>query len=382
MPINDDVIRLLMDMIRHNTVNPPGNEEPLALLVATRLHNYEIPCEVIKFGDRRASFIGVLKGSGLRPALLYNGHLDTVPPGEVAWERDPFVPVIEGDRLYGRGAADMKSGLAAMVVAAGILARSGVKLRGDLIICGTAGEEVDGAGAQDLIARGYLRNVGQIVIGEPSDLKLFTAHKGAFWVEITTFGKTAHGSMPDLGNNAIRQMNALMNRLANLKFPVNDHPLLGGPTMNIGTIQGGVKTNVVPDRCTITVDFRSVPGMDHGMIFDTLKNLLDRLSVEIPGFAAQMRVINDKTHVETPVNSPLVQAAIRTGQSVLETLLRPQGVNYYTDASVFVPALNVPVILFGPGNEKLAHQPNEYVEIPKLLKAVDFYVELAKEVLA
>jgi len=173
----------------------------------------------------------------------------------------------------------------------------------------------------------------------------------------------------------------LINKLVNLKFTVPDHPLLGGPTMNIGTIQGGVKTNVVADRCTITLDFRSVPGLDHGIIFNELKNLLDQLGQEIPGFAAQMRVTNDKAAVETPDSAPLVQAAIHTGQAVLETMLTPCGVNFYTDASVFVPALNVPAIMVGPGNEEMAHQPNEYVEIPKLLKAVDFYVALAKELL-
>lgn len=153
---------LVVEMIRANSVNPPGNEAAIAEILATKMHNYGLEVRVIPLEEKRANVIGILRGKGTAPALLYSGHMDTVPVGEVEWQHDPFAGTTLGDCIYGRGASDMKGGLAAMVVAAGVLARSGVKLEGDLIIVGTAGEEVDSRGAKHFVDSGGLKRVGAI----------------------------------------------------------------------------------------------------------------------------------------------------------------------------------------------------------------------------
>lgn len=209
----------------------------------------------------------------------------------------------------------------------------------------------------------------------------FLATKGALWLEFTTVGKTAHGSMPDLGNNAILQMNALISRLANYSFTYCQHPLLNRPSMNIGTIIGGVKTNVVPDSCVLTVDIRTVPGQDYEQIISDLQTIMLDLEQEMTGFKGALKVINNRPAVETPVNNEFVQQGIRAAKKALTLDLIPCGVNYYTDASVFAPALGIPFIIFGPGDEKMAHQPDEYVEIEKYLDAIKFYVALILECL-
>src|SRR5690606_21579479 len=150
-------------------------------------------------GANRANVMAVLKGTGEKPALVFNGHLDVVPVGDTPWTYDPFGAVNVGGRLYGRGTSVMKGGLVAMVMAVEALKKAGATLKGDLIISGVADEETGALGAKAWVQAGGLQGVGAIVIGEPTNLEVYIAEKGAFWLEITTYGKTAHGSMPDLG---------------------------------------------------------------------------------------------------------------------------------------------------------------------------------------
>lgn len=377
-----EAVKVLQEILRYNTVNPPGQEMKLAQYIAEKLAQYGIDSHTDYLADGRANVIGSIDGGKERQGLLFNGHLDVVPPGELSWRHDPFSGVIEDGKVFGRGASDMKGGLAAMVVAATLIAQADISLKGDLLIAGTAGEESDSIGAFDFLAKGYLKNVGAAVIGEPSNMKLFSATKGTLWIEFTTSGKTAHGSMPDLGNNAIMQMNALITELSHYQFDYTPHELLGDPTMNIATIKGGVKTNVVPDVCTLSIDMRTVPGQDHQTIINDFEKIIEALSVSVPGFQATLKVTNNRPPVETPVDSQFMMQGIKAADEALNVKLVPCGVNYYTDASVFVPKTGIPTIMFGPGDEKMAHQPNEYVEVEKYLDAIKFYVALALEYLA
>ena len=171
--------------------------------------------------------------------------------------------------------------------------RTGVPLKGDLLFAGTAGEEVDSMGAQRLVQQQKLSDVGFMVIGEPTTNRVFTAEKGVLWLELNTKGQTAHGSMPHLGVNAIMQMNKLLQALAAANIPYERHPLLGDFTMNVATITGGVKTNVVPDACWVTIDTRTVIGQDHQQILDIVRQLIDRLCAEDPTFQAEVRTITE-----------------------------------------------------------------------------------------
>ncbi|MGI5920962.1 MAG: M20 family metallopeptidase [Syntrophomonadaceae bacterium] len=370
----EEAVKFLQKILQYDTTNPPGNEKALAQYIADTLENFGIKSHLDMLADQRANVVGCLPGSGERKTLLFNGHLDVVPAGEQEWRHPPFGGQIDEGKIYGRGASDMKGGLAAMVMAAGLVARAGVSLKGDLLITATAGEETDSIGARDLVERGYLQNVDAALIGEPSNLKLFSASKGALWLEFKTVGKTAHGSMPDQGCNAILQMNDLVNELNQYVFTGPEHPMLGQSTINIATIHGGVKTNVVPDGCTLTVDIRTVPGESHDKIIADIEAIIARLAGKNQDFRASLTIMNNRPPVETDVTCAAMEHARQAAVQVLGKELLPGGVNFYTDGSVFAPLLGIPVVLFGPGDEKLAHQPDEYVEIDKYIDAIKFYV--------
>ena len=379
----DETVDLLRRMIQMKTVNEPGDEKPLAELLAGEMASFGMEVELVDLGNNRANVIGVLKGTGERNALLFNGHLDTVPPGDVEWNHGPYSGDIEDGKIYGRGSTDMKGGLAGMIMAAKAIKQAGVELKGDLIIAGTAGEEIDSIGAFDFLNKGGLKDVGAIVIGEPSSCGINVAEKGALWIEVTTYGKTAHGAFPEQGKNAIVYMNALINQLLQYRFAYEENLLLGHPTMNISTIHGGVKTNVVPDKCTMTIDIRTVPGMNHEDIIKDLEGIIQELKKsELEGFEASINITNNRPAVETAVDHPFVRMAQDVIKEQFDKAAEPKGVNFYTDAAVFLPATNLPAILYGPGDAEMAHQPNEYVSIDSLMEAVQFYAALIEKYLA
>jgi succinyl-diaminopimelate desuccinylase len=270
-----EAVQFLQSLIQINSVNPPGNEKMVAEAIQTYLKSTNLQVEVDDLGNNRANlFVNYHSGGRNGKYLVYSGHLDTVPPGKVKWEHDPYSGEVVGNKVFGRGATDMKGGVAAMVLALKYLDQAGVKLNGKLQFVGTAGEEVDGFGAKKVIEKEQIDKATALVISEPSENQLFHAHKGCLWLELTIYGKTAHGSMPDKGINAILTMNELINQLQTYQFEYTPHSVLGHPTLNIGTIEGGVKTNVVPDQCKMTVDIRTVPGQSNEQIIKDLENMI------------------------------------------------------------------------------------------------------------
>jgi succinyl-diaminopimelate desuccinylase len=372
-------VEFLQKLLQAKSANPPGEEIEAAKLVAGWMGKLGMEAELIPLGGKRANVLGRLPGKGNKPPLLFSGHLDTVPPGEATRKYDPYSGKIVGDRIYGRGASDMKGGLAGLIAAAGALAKAKVSLAGDLLIGATADEEAGTTGARHLVRSGRISDVSGVLIGEPSDLSVFIAEKEAFWLEITARGKTAHGAMPDLGVSAILQMNRILTRLDRLKFEYRKHPLLGKPTLNIGTISGGIKTNVVPDACKITVDIRTVPGQNHGAILKQIEELLEDLGVKDETFRAEVKIVSDLPPLETSPKDPLVKAALNASEAVTGQAQKAQGVMYYTDGVAFVPQLQIPMVICGPGKASLAHQPDEYVEISKVHAAARIYAQIAMD---
>jgi succinyl-diaminopimelate desuccinylase len=378
---SDAVVELLAQLMRYDTTNPPGNEKPLAEMLAAYLAERGFAAEVADLGGNRANVTARLKGSGERKALLLNGHLDVVPTGQVPWKYPPFEPHIKDGKLYGRGSSDMKSGLAAMIVAALAVKDSGRQLGGDLIIAGSADEESGSAGAVHFRESGGLEGVGAIIVGEPSSCELNISEKGALWIEVTTLGKTAHGAFPQNGVNAIMGMNAILTELAAYRFTYTENALLSAPSMNISTIQGGVKTNVVPDRCVLTLDIRTVPGMKHADIVNDIKTICEKAKAMVPGLETEVRPVNDRPAVETAADHPFV----RMGQEVIREQFGREagvyGVNFYTDAAIFLPGTGLPAILYGPGDASMAHQPDEFVPLGKLDEATRFYIAMIERYL-
>ncbi|WP_423799547.1 M20 family metallopeptidase [Neobacillus sp. SAB-20_R2A] len=377
----EESVQFLQSLIQENSVNPDGNEKRVAEAIETFLASSKLQVELDDLGSNRANlFVTYPDRKTEERYLVYSGHFDTVPTGKVEWQHDPFSGEIAGNKMYGRGTTDMKAGVAAMILAMEYLSRAGVKLKGKLQFVGTAGEEVDGYGAKTVVQKGQIDKATAMVISEPSENEIYNAHKGCLWLEITTYGKTAHGSMPDQGVNAILAMNELINALLMYEFSYTPHPILGHPTLNVGTIEGGVKTNVVPDQCSVTLDIRTVPGQDIDRILKDIEEMLKGIAEKTKA-SYQIKIINRMESVSTKESDEFVQMAVRTGKKELNLELNPTGVNYYTDASVYQPHLQIPTFIFGPGHPKLAHQPDEYVEIDKFIESIRYFMALAIEYL-
>ena len=376
-----EMVKFCRDLVRIESVNPPGEERAIAEYMAAALTSFGLEAELLGHGPKRASLLARLRGSERGPGILFSGHLDTVPVGNGEWKHDPFSGEIAGGRIWGRGASDMKGGLAAIIGAAKAVSESRTPLRGDLIIAATAGEEVDSLGAETIATRRDIGPLRTILISEPSLNEIYVAEKGVLWIELATHGKTAHGSMPQLGRNAITMMVALIEELEKLKIPFKNHPLLGGFTRSVNTISGGMKTNVVPDHCVVTIDLRTVPGQNHQEILKQVEESITKLQKKIVGFRASVKVINDRLPIETSPEEPVVRKFMEIARDA--TGKRPilKGVSYYTDASVLVPAFKAPMIICGPGDPALAHRPDEYVEISKLVESAKIYALAALKLL-
>ncbi|HEX3245948.1 MAG TPA: M20 family metallopeptidase [Chloroflexota bacterium] len=379
--IDDDaLIQLTRDLIQVDSINPPGAEQAVAELFADRARSLGLEAQIREVTPGRPNVLVRLPGSGAEATLLYLGHTDTVPPGEVPWTYPPLSGELADGRIWGRGAADMKSGLAAMLVAMAALKHANVTLPGDVVLAAVVGEEVDCAGSKHLLAERGMDNVGWLVISEPTALDFVVAHRGALWMEATTYGKTAHGSMPHLGVNAILGMMEFIHRVQGFEHPWQPHPLLAPPTVSVNTIDGGVKTNVVPDICRATIDMRTLPGQHHPEILAALQRLAEDMAAHQPGLRAEVRAVNDEPPVQTPIDHSLVLAAQRAAELTLGGQRPVRAATYYTDASVLQPPTGVPTLIVGPGEDGQAHQPNEWVSVDALKVAARLFTVLPSAV--
>ncbi len=371
----ETVVKLLQQVIQIESTNPPGNELDLARWLADYFAHAGVEAEVLQYEGKRANLVARLPGSGNRPALIFSAHMDTVPAGVVPWTFPPFSGTLHEGRVYGRGAADMKGGLAAMAQAAVILAQSGISLGGDLIVAFSYDETYGLRGAQQLVKGGYLEGAGAVLISEPSSLDVFIAEKGALWLKCRAKGKTAHGSMPQLGQNAILEMVHFLHRVEeSLDLSAAPHPLLGEPTFTVGTIQGGVTINVIPDACEAQLDIRLVPGMDHQKVVQQVQQLgEDRVEVEI---------LDWKKPVESDPNAEIVGLSLQAVEEVTGLPRQPKGVSYYTDGTVIANSLQIPMVIVGPADTGMTHQPDERVETSRLVEAVKIYLLIAARYLA
>ncbi|MFN3307642.1 MAG: M20 family metallopeptidase [Anaerolineales bacterium] len=377
-----EIARLTSDLVRFDTTNPPGNERPAVEYIADYLKPFGFECHWIEHEPQRATLQARLKSSGERGALVLNGHVDVVPVGAGSWQHPPFEGVIENGRVWGRGSADMKGGVASMIVAAKAIAQANLPLKGDLILAATAGEEVNMLGARSLAGLSDARNWQAVIISEPTSNRLGLAERGVFWPEITTYGKTAHGSTPELGVNAVMMMVKVLSELEKLEIPFQPHPVLGNFTRSVNTIQGGVKVNVVPDQCSVMVDMRTLPGQDHAELLRLLEAFLARLESKIPNLKASIRLTYELPPAETSQDAEAVQKFLSAARTHCATEIPIVKVPFATEAAVFVPTLGVPTLILGPGDPALAHQPNEFIEIVEMEKAAKLYAAAAVEMLS
>ena len=355
-------------LLAFDTINPPGNESEPARFLGGLLSAAGYQTRYFEFAPARTTLLATLEGSG-GPPIGFTGHLDTVPLGSAPWTHDPFAGVVHDGRLFGRGASDMKAAVAAMVAMA--IQEAGAGARGaGIVLFLTAGEETSCEGARHLAAAMELGGmVGALVVGEPTGNRPVIAHKGCVRYRIAARGVSAHGSMPEQGVNAIHRIAEVVQQLSTFDFRTAPHPLLGGPTLNIGTIAGGSGINLVADAAEIGVDVRLIPGQRE-------ETLRARLQAELgPDLAIER--LEEAGSVETPASDPWVRRVCGIAERYLGPGIEPGGVPYFTDASVLTPALgNPPTVILGPGEATMAHKTDEYCLVSRLSESVAIYADI------
>jgi succinyl-diaminopimelate desuccinylase len=361
---------LLKQLVRVDSTRGKG-EAAAAEVIAAHFERHGVECAVDRWDGDRANVTAHIKSAGNRPGLMFACHLDVVGPGDEPWRHPPFGAVEENGKIYGRGTTDMKGGTAAVVVAICDLVDSGAKLQGDIVFAATAGEETDSVGALRFMdERAWLPPLAGIVVPEPTDFCVVTAHRGMLWLKITTRGKAAHSSTPQRGVNAISAMKHVLDALDRYEIPCEPHPVLGPCSKSVNTISGGEAMNVVPDRCTIGVDFRTLPGQNHDALRCDVERLLANLRAEVPQFEARIAVERAVEAMETNADDGFVKAFCEVVDVDMVN-----AVSFTTDGPHLVP-LGAPIVIYGPGKPKLCHQVDEFVEIADLEQAVDVFKQV------
>lgn len=368
-PLN--AVSLTRKLIAFDTTNPPGQERACAEFLGKELEDAGFAVRLYEFADGRASLVARIKGTSDKLPICFSGHIDTVPPGAAPWKMDPFNGEMDGGRIYGRGAADMKGGVAAMVVAALSVAKLPGRKAGMTLVL-TAGEETGCDGAFFLAAyEGALSKAGALVVGEPTANYPVVGHKGALWIQALATGVAAHGSMPEKGINAIYRAADAVQKLREFDFDIAPHPILGPPTLNVGTISGGMNINSVPDRAVIGIDIRTVPGLGNRAVFERLTGYL--------GGDLEFTRLTDVEGFASDVRSEWVREVFDVMEPMLKERPEPRGVTYFTDAAALIPALgNPPTVILGPGSPEMAHKTDEWCAVSKIEEAVEAYLEIAR----
>lgn len=374
-------IEILQKLIRIKTVN--NNEAEAADYLASLFEPYSnAKVERLTYAPNRDNLIVTIGETG--PILGFSGHLDVVAPGDLnAWDSDPFEPVIKQQRLYGRGAADMKSGLAALVVAMLELLESKQPLSGRIRLLATVGEETGEYGAAQLTKAGYADNLIGLIVAEPtSDLSqlVYTA-RGVIDYRITSIGKAAHSARPQFGVNAIDNLMLFYQQVKArfADFTAVD-PVLGGITHNITKISGGEQVNSIPSYAELWGNIRTIPAYPNQVFYDKIAELLAELNQQ-----SDVKLSVEYSFPEEAIpgdpQSPIIKAAQLTAQKVLGRTFKIAGSSGANDGAEFLQAKGTfNSIEIGPGSDS-SHQSNEYVELPIYLQAIEFYQKFALEFL-
>ncbi len=366
-----DAVYLTQKMIRLDTVNPPGFEHECAEILGSLLGEAGFVNSYHDFSPGRTTLISRYQGtdSSLRPLAL-TGHLDTVPFGHQPWSKQPLAGEIEGGKLFGRGASDMKSGVAVIVASAiSAAGRPGTLKRGLQLIL-TAGEETGCEGSRHVaMLEGGLEKASALLVAEPTSNYPTIGHRGALWLRGSTEGVTAHGSMPERGVNAIYKASRAITKLADFDFNVKRDPLLGAPSINVGTVRGGMNVNSVPDFAEFSIDIRSIKTKSHPALLNQISSYLQEQGVRLEPFV-------DLDPVKSEERDPFIQCVYDIAARHTGARPEPKTLPFFTDASILAEALDAPVVIMGPGETALAHQTDEFCFVEKIPEAVTLYSQI------
>ena len=376
--MTDSTIKLLCDLVAIDSVNPslvPGGagEAEIAGVVAAELRSAGLDVEITEVAPGRPNVVGVLNGRKPGKSLMLCGHIDTV--GVERMDR-PFDPIERDGKVFGRGAGDMKGGVAAMIEAARSLANSGGIKAGRLIVAAVADEEYASIGAEALVKNW---TADAAVVTEPTDLVISIGHKGFSWVKITTEGRAAHGSRPLEGRDAILRMGRVLSRLEKLDAELQSrapHPVLGTGSLHGSLIEGGRELSTYPDCCVLKIERRTITGESGTVALAEVEEILSSLRDEDHEFEASAEAMFSRPSYETPGNHPL-PSALESALFQAGAKVHRAGMTYWTDAAVLGEA-GIPSVIFGPGGGGY-HGLEEYVHVDQVLTCRDALVSLSRE---
>ena len=365
----DEVAALTAELVAIDSTNPdlvPGGagEAEIARFVARWFESAGLDVELRELGPHRGNVIAVTRGSGGGRTLMLNAHMDVVGAGGMA---EPWTPRIDGTRLYGRGAYDMKASLAAIMLAGREAAR--LDLHGDVIVTAVADEEFASIGVQDVVRH---MAADAAIVTEPTGLDLCVAHKGFVWLEVETRGVASHGSLPEEGVDAIAKMGPVLTGLADLDRELRSRPghsLLGPSSIHASLIRGGQELSTYPARCLLSVERRTIPGETIAEVEEQIAAMLDEAGAADSSFQAEQRTLLVRDPFSVGLDQPIVDLARRhlartTGQD-------PEiiGAGGWMD-SAFLSAAGIPTVIFGPDGEG-AHADVEWVDLVSATRTAD-----------
>lgn len=368
-------IQILKDIVNIDSTN--GHEEQVANYLQKLFAEYGIESEKVQYDVDRASLVSEI-GSNDGKVLAFSGHMDVVDAGDVSkWKFPPFEATEHEGKLYGRGATDMKSGLAAMVIAMIELHEEKQKLNGKIRLLATVGEEVGELGAEQLTQKGYADDLDGLIIGEPSGHRIVYAHKGSINYTVKSTGKNAHSSMPEFGVNAIDNLMLFYNEVEKFVKSIDaTNEILGDFIHNVTVIDGGNQVNSIPEKAQLQGNIRSIPEMDNETVKQVLVKIINKLNKQ-ENVNLELIFDYDKQPVFSDKNSDLVHIAKSVASDIVKEEIPLLGISGTTDAAEFTKAKKAfPVIIFGPGNET-PHQVNENVPVENYLEMIDVYKRIA-----
>lgn len=373
----DATIKLLHKLVAIDSINPAlvsgaAGEAKIAHALADEMHSFGMRVALEEVAPGRPNVVGVLEGRAPGRTLMLCGHTDTVG---VAGMSAPFAPFEREGKLYGRGAQDMKGGVAAMVGAARVLAESGGLPAGKLIVAGVVDEEYASIGAEALVKKWRAEAA---VVTEPTDLMIGVGHKGFAWIEIEVRGRAAHGSRPREGRDAIFRMGRVLARLEQHDRALQTRPphaIMGTASLHASIIHGGRELSVYPEQCVLQMERRTISGEDGATALSEAENVLNALREEDGEFEGSARLMFERPPYELPAQHELPQL-LENGLRKLGRKAVRRGLTFWTDAAILGEA-GIPTVIFGPGGAGL-HSIEEYVHVDEVLACRDALAELAR----
>lgn len=379
---SEEKVEILADLVGIESVN--DNELDVANYLHDLFQKHHIDSKIIKHTDTRANLVAEI-GSG-SPVLAVSGHMDVVSPGDSSkWQTPPFKLTEDSEgHLHGRGASDMKSGLAAFVISMIELHEQGLPKHGTVRLLATAGEEIEGHGAKAFYKDGYMNDVDALVIAEPSKDKIIYAHKGSMDIRVTSNGKSVHSSMPSLGYNAINPLVDFVNRINQAYNSITEsNDLLGDSVVSATIINGGSQVNSIPDYAEAEFNVRTIPEADNDSYQKLFEQIAKNVKVDAPDSYLNIDTYMSRPPVFTKGDNRLVDIAQSLSKKYLGKEVPKKASPGVTDASDLVvdKGEDFPFIMFGPGETSQAHVIDEYVDKKDYLNFIDLFEDLLVEYL-